>query len=117
MKRCIIIKHTVEAKPYIQAFNMFIVIYQANTIGEIKYKRILIFRKSCPTTSCIVATFHPTIGQCAHQSLSNTATLELGMIPTRSKGKLAGSHIAKCISKFSQANTVEFIRIQRSWKG
>ena len=25
--------------------------------------------------------FHPTIGQCAHQSLSNIATPELGMIP------------------------------------
>ena len=34
-----------------------------------------------PTTSYVVATFHPTIGQGAHQSLSNTTTLELGMIP------------------------------------
>ena len=31
-------------------------------------------------TSYITATFHPTIGQCDHQSLSNTATLEMGMI-------------------------------------
>ena len=34
-----------------------------------------------PATSYIVATFHPTIGQHAHQSLNNTATPELGMIP------------------------------------
>ena len=34
-----------------------------------------------PATSYVVATFHPTIGQRAHQSLSNTATPELGMIP------------------------------------
>ena len=34
-----------------------------------------------PATSYVAATFHPTIGQCAHHSLSNTSTLELGMIP------------------------------------
>ena len=34
-----------------------------------------------PATSYVVATFHPTIGHRAHQSLNNTATLELGMIP------------------------------------
>ena len=34
-----------------------------------------------PATSYVVAMFHPTIGQRAHQSLSNTATPELGMIP------------------------------------
>ena len=34
-----------------------------------------------PTTSYIAAMFHPTIGQLAHQSLSNAATPELGMIP------------------------------------
>ena len=33
------------------------------------------------TTSYIAATFHTTIGQHAHQSLSNTATPKLGMIP------------------------------------
>ena len=79
----------------IQAFNMFIVIYQANTVAKIKHKEILILRKSYPATSYVVAMFHPTIGQCAHQYLSNTATLELGMISTRNKGTLAGSHVAK----------------------
>ena len=74
---------------------MFIVIYQENTIEEIKHKEILILRKSCPATSDVVATFHPTIGQCAHQSLSNTATPELGTISTRNKGTLAGSHVSK----------------------
>ena len=47
-----------------------------------------------PTTSYITATFHPTIGQRAHQSLSNTATHELGMIPQGIRVK-AGLHIAK----------------------
>ena len=52
-------------------------------------------KEACPATNYIPATFHLAKGQCAHQSLSNTATLELGMIPTRNKGTLAGSHIAK----------------------
>ena len=34
-----------------------------------------------PATSYIAATFHPTIGQHAHQYLSNAATPKLGMIP------------------------------------
>ena len=34
-----------------------------------------------PTTSYVATTFQPNIGQRAHQSLSNTATPELGMIP------------------------------------
>ena len=46
------------------------------------------------TTSYIAATFHPTIGQHAHQSLSNTATPKLGMIPQGIRVK-AGLHIAK----------------------
>ena len=33
-----------------------------------------------PATSYVAATFHPTIGQLAHQSLSSAATPELGMI-------------------------------------
>ena len=33
-----------------------------------------------PATSYVAAIFHPTIGQRAHKSLSNTATPELGMI-------------------------------------
>ena len=37
--------------------------------------------KNSPATSYVAATFHPTIGQRAHQSLSNAATPELGMIP------------------------------------
>ena len=47
-----------------------------------------------PTTSYATATFHPTIGQRAHQSLSNTATLDLGMIPQGIRVN-AGLHIAK----------------------
>ena len=41
--------------------------------------------KTRPVTSYVIATFHPTIGQRAHQSLSNTATPELGMIPQGSR--------------------------------
>ena len=47
-----------------------------------------------PATSYIAATFHPTKGQRAHQSLSNTATPELGMILQGIRVK-AGLHIAK----------------------
>ena len=45
-------------------------------------------------TSYAAETFHPTIGQRAHQSLNNTATLELGMIPQGIRVK-ADLHIAK----------------------
>ena len=47
-----------------------------------------------PVTSYVAATFHPTIGQHAQQSLNNTATLELGMIPQGIRVKV-GLHIAK----------------------
>ena len=47
-----------------------------------------------PTTSYVDAMFHPTIGQRAHQYLSNTATPELGMIPQGIRVKV-GLHIAK----------------------
>ena len=65
-----------------------------------------------PATSYIVATFHPTIGQGAHHSLSNTATPELGMIPQGIRVKV-GLHIAK-YTLISQANIVGFIRISQS---
>ena len=64
--------------------------------------RYLSYEEACPATSYVAATFHPTIGQCAHQSLKNTAILDLGMIPTRNKGTLVDSHIAKDLSKFIQ---------------
>ena len=60
-----------------------------------------------PTTSHVAATFHPTIGQRDHQSLSNTATRELGMIPPGIRVN-AGLHIAK--EHNQQANTAGFIR-------
>ena len=68
-------------------------------IAEIKHMRILILKRSFPVTSYVAATFHPTIGQCAHQSLNGTTTPELGMVPTRNKGTLAYSHIAKDTTK------------------
>ena len=46
-----------------------------------------------PTTSYIAATFHPTIGHHAHQSLSNITTPEMGMIPQGIRVKV-GLHIA-----------------------
>ena len=46
------------------------------------------------TTSYVAATFNPTIVQRAHQSLNNTTTLELGMIPQGIRVN-AGLHIAK----------------------
>ena len=70
--------------------------------------------EACLAISFLAATFHPTIGQCAHQYLSNTATPKLVMIPTRNKGTLEDSHIAKDISKIIQANTVGFIKLPRS---
>ena len=73
-------------------------------IADIKHTRILILRKSCPATSYVDATFHPTIGQRAHQSLSTTATPKLGMIPTRYKGTITDSHTARPYIH-SQANT------------
>ena len=40
------------------------------------------------------------------------------MIPTRNKGTLADSHIAKDISKFSQDKLqFGFIKLLRRWKG
>ena len=50
--------------------------------------------KNSPATSYVTATFHPTIGQRAHPSLSNTTTPELGMIPQGLRVN-AGLHIAK----------------------
>ena len=86
---------TTEAK-IIQAFNtldMFIIFDQANTNAEINTGDTYLER-IFPAMSYVASTFHPTIGQCAP---------DLGMIPTRNKGTLAGSHIDKGISKFSQA--------------
>ena len=60
-----------------------------------------------PATSYVTATFHPTIGQLAHQSLNNAATPELGMIPPRIRVN-AGLHIAR--GHTQQTNTAGFIR-------
>ena len=68
-------------------------------------------RRTCPTTSYVVAAVHPTIGQCARQYLSNIATLELGMISSRNKGTLTDSYIAKGAAILNQADTVGFIRL------
>ena len=48
-------------------------------------QRCLSYEEACPSTSYVTAKFHPTIGQCVPQSLNNTATPKLGMIPTRNK--------------------------------
>ena len=75
---------------------MFIIIHKTiDIIAEMKQSGILIFWwRNHPSTSYVAATFHQTIGQCAHQSLSNTATTELDMIPQGLRVN-AGLHIAK----------------------
>jgi len=83
----------------IQAFIMFLLIYKIDTVARIETQEILILKEACPATNYVAATFHPTIGQCAHQSLNGTTTPELGMVPTRNKGTLAYSHIAKDTTK------------------
>ena len=63
-----------------------------NIIAEIERSTYLWMKNL--VTSYVAATFHPTIGQRAHQSLSNAATPELGMIPPRIRVN-AGLHIAE----------------------
>ena len=59
-------------------------------------------------TSYVAATFHPTIGQRAHPSLSNTATPKLGMIPQGIRVNI-GLHIAKVYKQ--QTNTVGIYQV------
>ena len=80
----------------IPAFHMFIITHwhqYINCRDEVTSSTYLSMKNS-PATNYVVAMFHPTIGQCAHQSLSNAATLELGMIPPRIRVN-AGLHIAR----------------------
>ena len=78
---------------------MFIIIHLSKYKCKDLNTRILILEEACPATNYVTAMFHPTIGQCAHQSLSNTSTPKLCMIPTRNKGTLAISQIAKDITR------------------
>ena len=50
---------------FIHAFIMLILIHK-QFFEEIKYTIILVWKRSWPATSYVAATFHPTIGQCAH---------------------------------------------------
>ena len=70
-------------------------------------QRYLSLKEARLSTNYVTALFHPTIGQCAHQSLGSTATPELGMIPLRNKETLEDSHIAK--------DTTRTHPIQHSW--
>ena len=63
--------------------------------------------KNLPSTSYVAAMFHPTIGQRAHQSLSNAVTPELGMIPPRVRVN-ADLHIVEGHNQ--QTNTTGFTR-------
>ena len=56
--------HKTSNVHHVQAFNIFMIIYEANTIVELN-TRILILIRSFPVTSYVAATFHPTIGQCS----------------------------------------------------
>ena len=93
--------YTTEANSFIQAFIMFIIIYQANRYScrKSNTQEILILKGACLATNYVATTFHPTIGQWAHQSLSGTATPEMGMIPTRNMETLEDSHITKDTTK------------------
>ena len=75
-----------------------------------KYRQqTYLLMNNSPTTSYVAATFLPTIGQLAHQYLSNAATPELGMIPQGLRGQIAGLHIAK--GHKQQTNTAGFHRL------
>ena len=78
---------------FIHAFIIFILIHK-QFIEDIKYTRILIWKRSWPATSYVAATFHPTIGRCAHHSLNITSTPELGMIPQGTR-EITISHISQ----------------------
>ena len=71
--------------------------------------------KNLPATSYVVATFHPTIGQCAHQSLSNTATPEMGMIPQGIRVNVC-LHIAK-VYKAANQHSWDLLGHPRARKG
>ena len=63
-------------------------------VAEVKMDKITyLYGKNRSATSYVAATFHPTIGQRAPQSLNNAATPELGMI-LQGIRELAGLHIA-----------------------
>ena len=69
-------------KTYIPALIMFIIsheiVYKLQRLSNQQYLSLM---KNSPATNYLTAMFHPNIVQRAQQSLSNTATLELGMIP------------------------------------
>ena len=58
-----------------------------------KYRQqTYLLMENSPATSYVTTTFHITIGQHAHQSLSNAATPELGMISPKDKGNYRLTH-------------------------
>ena len=87
------------------SFNMFINrIYSCRSkIGKITY-----LMKTPFATSYVTAMFHPTIGQRAHQSLSNVSTPEMGMIPQGLRVDCRLTHSQG--DTLSQTNTVGFTR-------
>ena len=83
-----------EANSYIPALNMFFTIHETiDTIRDETITSTYLLMKNSSATSYVAATFHPTIGQRAHQYLSITATPEMGMIPQGIRVN-AGLHIA-----------------------
>ena len=94
---------------------MFIISHETiDIIAEVKQSEVLIYWWiTHPVTSYVNATFHPTIGQRAHQSLRNTAHPKLGMIPQGIRNQQAYTQ-----TKYTNqpANTVGFIRLSRSWE-
>ena len=78
---------------------------------QILTQRYLYYEEASLATIYVTAIFHPTIGQCAHKSLSNTATPEQGMISTRNKGNTSRFTRSEGYTKLIQGNTVGFIRL------
>ena len=76
------------------------------TIAEVKWTRSLILRRSRSATSYVAATFHPTIGQCAPYSLSNTTTPKLGMIPQGTRKLRRFTHSQRYTTHLSQHSWV-----------
>ena len=59
------ITHKTSNIHHVQAFHVFMNNLQRKYIVGVKCTRILILRRSSPTTSYVAAMFHPNIVQCA----------------------------------------------------
>ena len=70
--------HSIHSHVHLNSFKQI-------QVHKFQHKNTYLGSEARPATSYVTATFHPTIGVCAYQSLSSTATPELGMSPIRNK--------------------------------